>query len=116
MNDFITIKLPVVHGEPKYGTWDETVERVCFLCGKGIKFAGPFGEPSETMPDRVILSNRFGTVHADCYPERLHEMETREAWATIAIEIARRPRAFTAAEVRAALTALARLALSTEVA
>jgi hypothetical protein len=111
MTDYITIKLPVVDGVPAYGdNEDEQTERVCPLCGKGVKYGAPFGEPGDVDADRVVLSNRYGTVHADCYLSRVNEMETGDAWLTIATEIAKRPRAFSAAEVRAALTAVVRIA------
>jgi hypothetical protein len=80
---------------------------------KGIAFFGGgdiLGDPEVKDADRVVLSDAFGTVHVDCYPARLQRMEVREAWVTIAGDIARRPTTFTAAEVRAALTALARIA------
>jgi hypothetical protein len=113
MTDYIAIKLPVLHGT---STWDPEADgegqRVCSLCGKGIQHFGgdPFGDSDSPVADRVVLSNTFGTVHVDCYPARLHAMEVRDAWVTIATDMARRPSAFTAAEIRAALTALARLA------
>lgn len=113
MTDTITITLPVLHGT---AVWDaeleDDTERTCSLCGKGISYPQPFpfDEPESKPTDRVVLSDRFGTVHADCYPKRLQGMELREAWVTVAGEIARRPSAYTAAEVRAALTALARIA------
>lgn len=111
MSDYITIKLPVLDGA---STWDASgtaTERVCRLCGKGIKYCSdPFGETSDAASDRVVLSGRVGTVHADCYEAWLEKLEIREAWLTIAVEIAKRPRAYSAAEVRAALTALVRFA------
>lgn len=113
MTEYITIKLPVLHGTPALDDDGEDTERVCSLCGNGISFlmgGDIFGDPETKDADRVVLSDRFGTVHADCYPTRLQRMEVREAWVTIAGDIARRPTTFTAAEVRAALTALARIA------
>lgn len=113
MTDYINIKLPVLYGNPALDDDGEDVERICSLCGKGIAFfqgGDIFGDPETKTADRVVLSDRFGTVHADCYPKRLQGMEIREAWVTIAGEIARRPTTYTAAEVRAALTALARIA------
>jgi hypothetical protein len=112
MTDYIAIKLPVLHGTSALDDDGEDIERVCPLCGNGISYPQPFsfGEPDTKPVDRVVLSSRFGTVHADCYPARLQRMEVREAWVTVAEDIARRPTKFTAAEVRAALTALARIA------
>lgn len=115
MTDHITIKLPVLWGASALDEDGEPVERVCSLCGKGIGYGGPFGDPFGDEPfgkvaDRVVVSDRFGTVHVDCYPERLQGMDVREAWVTVAGEIARRPSVYTAAEIRAALTALARIA------
>lgn len=113
MTDYITIKLPVLDGTPALDDDGEDTERVCSLCGKGISFyvgGDIFGDSDTKDADRVVLSDRFGTVHTDCYPQRLQRMEIREAWVTIAGEIARRPSTYTAAEVRAALTALARIA------
>jgi len=114
MTDYITIKLPILDGTPALDDEGEDTERVCSLCGKGIAFyessGDIFGDPATKDADRVVLSDRFGTVHADCYPKRIQRMEVREAWVTVAGEIARRPSAYTAAEVRAALTALARIA------
>jgi hypothetical protein len=114
MTDYITIKLPILDGTPALDDDGEDTERVCSLCGKGVAFyessGDIFGDPATKDADRVVLSARFGTVHADCYRSWADKMEIREAWLTIAVEIAKRPRAFSAAEVRAALTALVRFA------
>lgn len=114
MTDHVTITMPVTYGTSAVDEDGEDIKRMCSLCGNGINYAqSPFGfdEPVDEPPtDRVVLSSTFGTVHADCYPKRLHTMETREAWVTIATDIARRPSVHTVAEIRAALTALARIA------
>lgn len=109
MSEFITIKLPVFDGAPAPDELGAgSTERTCLLCGKGIAFLLPFDDDGK-KPDRVVLSRRYGTVHADCYLNQAMEMETREAWLTIAEEIASRPSAFSAAEIRAALTAVVRI-------
>ncbi len=98
----VTITLPTFDALPTPG--GDT--RGCRLCQVEMKTDTGLGGGA----DQVVLSVSQGTVHAACYADYLAEQSAAVAWLIIAEEIARRPRAYTAAEIRAALTAVGRIA------
>jgi hypothetical protein len=112
----ITIRMPVVDGQPVWTGDDEPhpEHRTCPQCVKPIEYgwtaewlAPPDDVAARKRPDRVVVTHA-GTLHADCYSERLRQADLRLAWATVARDMARSPSTHSAAELRAALTVLAR--------
>jgi hypothetical protein len=107
---YAPVFLPVRDGETKHSGLGDQEPRHCRLCDRDIE-AGPTGWLTLEGPpaDKVIVSASMGTVHAECYLAEVQTMSTKDAWVVIAQEIAKRPSKHTAAEIRAALTALTRI-------
>lgn len=112
----VTIHMPVVDGKPLWigdGSEPYPERRTCPQCTKPIEYGwtadwlSPPHEMTDKQPDRVVVTHA-GTLHADCYAERMRQADLRLAWAMVARDMARSPSTHSAAELRAALTVLAR--------
>ena len=107
----VAVYLPVVDGTEKFSAETDGERRVCSLCQHDIRAdTSGWYVPQGPPPDKVIVSATLGTVHVECYLAELHARPVEWAWRVIALEIARHPSKHTAAEIRAALTALTRMA------
>ncbi|WP_367135736.1 hypothetical protein [Saccharothrix sp. HUAS TT1] len=112
----ITIRVPVYPATPMdFGSHPEhggRVDRLCRLCGTKTRSfdTGDWPRPEDDeVPDQVVLSDLFGTVHATCYVRVVERQQGAGAWTILAADIAKAPSKYRAADIRAVLGQLLRI-------